>query len=679
MDLRHFTRGLACLALLLGPGGPARGDGPPGPPPPAPPSGPVAPAPPTSPASPSAAGVSPSLLDAAAKAPDPSPFLFAAGAGLVGISDDGAHVFFTRRSRGVTQLFVTDATGTTETQLTDRMVAVGLSVPSPDGGSVVVGYDQGGDENYDLFLIDVAAEKPEAVLLSGSKGVQHGSVVWARESDRIFYRNNADERGAWSLWTASIPDGLIEPLGVPAGPWAIEDVAAGGQRFLLARERANFDRSLYLWDWRSRSFQELDARPGGEPAAPGRATFLGAGSRVAYLTDRGTGEHRRPFVWDLASGWRILVPTATPQDGKEGGQDAGEHEELTASPDGRRLVVTENRDGGSRLHVIDLGTNTVDPDGRIPPLGGVLSGARLDAKGRLFVTRTAPDDPGTILRLDPGSKAWAPVVRPDLGALRPADLPDAPKAVTYPTFDGRSIPAWLYLPRGREPKGLPFVLSIHGGPEGQDRPGFHGERAYLLSLGYGVLAPNVRGSTGYGTAYRDLDNGPRRLDAVKDAKAAADWLVAEGLADPRRIAVQGGSYGGYMVLALLAEYPTTFAAGAESVGISNFETFLENTAPYRRALREAEYGPLTDRALLRSLSPLHKVAAIKAPLLIAQGVNDPRVPVGEARQMEAELRRLGRPVEAIYFQNEGHGWRHPENRVLFQRILAAFLGRWLSP
>jgi dipeptidyl aminopeptidase/acylaminoacyl peptidase len=194
-----------------------------------------------------------------------------------------------------------------------------------------------------------------------------------------------------------------------------------------------------------------------------------------------------------------------------------------------------------------------------------------------------------------------------------------------------------------------------------------------------VLAPNVRGSTGYGKTYRDLDNGPRRVDSVKDAKAAADWLVAEGLADPRRIAVQGGSYGGYMVLALLAEHPDTFAAGAESVGIANFETFLENTAPYRRALREAEYGPLSDRALLRSLSPIHKVAAIRAPLLIAQGVNDPRVPVGEARQMEAELRRLGRPVEAIYFANEGHGWRRPENRVLYQRTLAAFFSRWLSP
>ncbi len=675
MDLRTRARGLAVLALLAGAPRPARADEPPAAPGPPAPAAPVAPAPPTS----APAAVPPSLKEAAAKAPDPSPYLFAAGTSLVGVSDDGTRVFFTRRLGGVTQLFVSDADGATPRQLTGRPVAAGPCVPSPDGRSVVVGYDHGGDENYDLFLVDVAAEKPETVLLSGSMGVQHGSVVWARESDRVFYRNNADERGAWSLWTASIPDGLIEPLGVPAGPWAIEDVTAGGQRFLLARERANFDRSLYLWDWRSRSFQELDARPGGEPAAPGRATFLGEGSRVAYLTDRGTGEHRRPFVWDLASGGRIRVPTPTPQDGKEGGQDAGEHEELTASPDGRRLVVTENRDGGSRLHVIDLATGTVDPDGHIPALDGVLSGARIDARGRLFVTRAAPDDPGTILRLDPGASAWTPIVRPELGALRPADLPDAPKAVTYPSFDGRRIPAWLYLPRGHEPKGLPFVLSIHGGPEGQDRPGFSGERAYLLSLGYGVLAPNVRGSTGYGKTYRDLDNGPKRLDSVKDAKAAVDWLVAEGLADPKRIAVQGGSYGGYMVLALLSEYPDTFAAGAESVGISNFETFLENTAPYRRALREAEYGSLSDRALLRSLSPLHKVSAIRAPLLIAQGVNDPRVPVGEARQMEAELRRLGRPVEAIYFQDEGHGWRRPENRVLYQRTLAAFLGRWLGP
>ena len=679
MDLRIGARRLACLVLLLGTAAPARGDGPPVAPPPPAPARPPAPTPPTPPAPPPASGVSAALQEAAARAPDPSPFLFAAGASLVGISDDGARVFFLRRSGGVTQLFVTDAEGGAPRQLTNRKTAVGPCVPSPDGSRVVVGYDHGGDENYDLFLVDVAAEKPEAVPFRGGQGVQHGSIVWAREGDRVYFRSNADDRAAWTLWTAEVPRGAVERLPVPAGPWSIEDVAPGGARLLLARERANFDRSLFVWDRASDAYLELDARPAGEAAAPGRASFVGDGSRVALLTDRTEDGHRWPFVLDLASGrrTRLLVAGRGPAPGIAG--TSLEFDDLAVSPDGGTLVALENRDGGSAIHQRGTTAGAFATEGYPQGPGGVLVGPRIDAKGRVFVTRTAPDDPGTILRHDPGAKLWTPIVRPDLGALRPADLPDPPKAVAYPTFDGRSIPAWLYLPRGREPRGLPFVLSIHGGPEGQDRPGFHGERAYLLSLGYGVLAPNVRGSTGYGKTYRDLDNGPRRLDSVKDAKAAVDWLVAEGLADPRRIAVQGGSYGGYMVLALLAEHPDTFAAGAESVGISNFETFLENTAPYRRALREAEYGPLTDRALLRSLSPIHKVAAIQSPLLIAQGVNDPRVPVGEARQMEAELRRLGRPVEAIYFANEGHGWRRPENRVLYQRILAAFYARWLSP
>ena len=163
---------------------------------------------------------------------------------------------------------------------------------------------------------------------------------------------------------------------------------------------------------------------------------------------------------------------------------------------------------------------------------------------------------------------------------------------------------------------------------------------------------------------------------MKDAKACADWLGSQGLADPHRLAVVGGSYGGYMVLALLTEYPDAFAAGVESVGIANFETFLERTADYRRANRESEYGPLTDREFLRSISPIHKVDRITAPLLIAHGENDPRVPVGEARQMEKALRDLHRPVDAIYFKDEGHGWSKRSNRRIYLRRLAEFL--WKS-
>jgi dipeptidyl aminopeptidase/acylaminoacyl peptidase len=265
-----------------------------------------------------------------------------------------------------------------------------------------------------------------------------------------------------------------------------------------------------------------------------------------------------------------------------------------------------------------------------------------------------------------------------MAGLAPSAYRFAPRLVEYPTFDGRRVPAWLYLPTGREPKGLPFVMSIHGGPTAQARPGFSSERAYLLSLGFGVLAPNVRGSTGFGREWRDLDDYTKRLDSVKDAKAGADWLVAQGFADPRRIAVTGGSYGGYMVLALLTEYPDAFAAGADTVGIANFETFLERTAPYRRANRESEYGPLTDRAFLRSISPIHKADLIRAPLLIAHGERDPRVPVGEARQIEAAIRARGGVVEALYWADEGHGLSLRAHRREHLHHLGAFLVRHLE-
>ena len=251
--------------------------------------------------------------------------------------------------------------------------------------------------------------------------------------------------------------------------------------------------------------------------------------------------------------------------------------------------------------------------------------------------------------------------------------------MTYPTFDGKQIPAWLFLPHGAEAKKrLPFIVQFHGGPEGQERPWFSADRAFILAQGYGILAPNVRGSTGFGKAWRDLDNYKLRLDSVKDGKAAADWLVSTGLADPKRIACWGASYGGYMVLAELTEFPDTFAAGIEVVGISNFETFLERTAAYRRALREAEYGPLTDREFLRSISPIRKVKSITAPLLVCQGEQDPRVPVEEARQIEKALKDLNRPVQALYFKDEGHGFAKRNNRRTYLRTVAQFLKKHLS-
>jgi dipeptidyl aminopeptidase/acylaminoacyl peptidase len=330
-----------------------------------------------------------------------------------------------------------------------------------------------------------------------------------------------------------------------------------------------------------------------------------------------------------------------------------------------------NDGGRGRIAAVDAATGEARP---APDVGdGLAGGVAVDDAGRVFFTLSRVDAPPRVVRWEPGAAAIVPLTFPDLAGVPASALPAAPRLVEYPSFDGTKIPAWLYLPRGKQAKGLPFVVSYHGGPEGQDRPWFSPERAYLLAHGYGILAPNVRGSTGYGRTWRDADNYKRRMDSVRDGKAAVDWLLAEGLAAPGRVAAMGGSYGGFMVLALLTEFPDAFAAGVEVVGIANFETFLERTADYRRALREAEYGPLADREFLRAISPIHKVDRITAALLVGHGERDPRVPVGEARQIERAMKARGRPVLAQVFPDEGHGFSKRANRRVWMRTVAEFL------
>jgi dipeptidyl aminopeptidase/acylaminoacyl peptidase len=257
-----------------------------------------------------------------------------------------------------------------------------------------------------------------------------------------------------------------------------------------------------------------------------------------------------------------------------------------------------------------------------------------------------------------------------------------PEAVTYPGHEALEIPALLYRPvaaaRGSEGP-VPFVIMFHGGPESQARPDCRRFVAWLQSRGFGVLRPNVRGSTGYGRAYQLLDDGPRRMDAVRDGVRAAEWLVEQGMAERGRIASFGGSYGGFMAVATAIEGgPELFGACVNYVGIVNFETFLERTKPYRRAHREAEYGGLDDREFLRSISPLFAVDRLDVPVLIAHGLNDPRVPIDESMQLALALQSRGLNPETIYFPDEGHGFRKLANRTLFYRRVADFFARSIA-
>jgi dipeptidyl aminopeptidase/acylaminoacyl peptidase len=224
------------------------------------------------------------------------------------------------------------------------------------------------------------------------------------------------------------------------------------------------------------------------------------------------------------------------------------------------------------------------------------------------------------------------------------------------------------------------VLSFHGGPEGQERPQFNPTYQALLAQGISVLAPNVRGSSGFGKRYVNLDNGPLRVNGVRDIEATLDYLTQAGIADPERIGIMGGSYGGYMVMAGLAEYPDRFAAGANLFGVVNFETFFANTEPWMAAISTVEYGdPVTQVELLRELSPIHKVDRVSAPTIVLHGANDTNVPVVEAEQVVSSLRARGVPVEYVLYPDEGHGFRSMKNRLHSTVAIVQWFAQYLRP
>ena len=258
-----------------------------------------------------------------------------------------------------------------------------------------------------------------------------------------------------------------------------------------------------------------------------------------------------------------------------------------------------------------------------------------------------------------------------------------PQLIKYKTFDGREIPAWFYKysdPNVElESARVPVVVSVHGGPEGQERPGFNPLYQYYLSRGYAVLATNVRGSTGYGKTFTHLDDVEKREDSVKDLAYAVEWLKASGGADAKRIAVTGGSYGGYMTMAAITLYPDLWAAAVDTVGIVNWETFLKNTSGYRRRQREVEYGMLDrDIDFLRRISPIAKVDKIKTPLFVIQGKNDPRVPYTEAEQIVKALKDRGAVVEYKLYDDEGHGISKLKNRLDLYPRVADFLDKYMK-
>jgi dipeptidyl aminopeptidase/acylaminoacyl peptidase len=424
----------------------------------------------------------------------------------------------------------------------------------------------------------------------------------------------------------------------------------------VARHHSNLDNDLYRLDLatgepRLLTPHEHDARFLGVNATPDAGSL--------YLATDRDGDFLRLARLDIST---LELEYLTPDD-----RDV---EAVELSRDGRYLAAARNVEGYSDFMLFS-GQGRRMPTPEMPP--GIIGGFSFSPDSRrLAFTLTGPDRNPDVWALDLPDGEPRRLTRSSTGGI-PRSTFRRPSVVRYPSFDGLEAPALFYEPAEEN---APAVVNVHGGPESQSRPLFAPVTQYLLDRGYAVFAPNVRGSTGYGKRYTYLDDVRLRMDSVKDLAHAAYWLQERG---HESIGVMGGSYGGFMVLAALTEYPELWSAGVDIVGIANLVTFLENTGSYRRALRESEYGSLEkDRDFLESISPIHKAENIKAPLMVIHGKNDPRVPVGEAEQIVEKVRAAGGDIEYLLYDDEGHGLAKLKNRLDAYPRIAAFLDRHLS-
>jgi dipeptidyl aminopeptidase/acylaminoacyl peptidase len=570
-------------------------------------------------------------------------------------------VYYLTWATGVDQLYrLRPGAEASEQPLTDFEDGLETYSVSPDGATILLQSSVGGSEQADLYRLDPVSL--EVTPLFVHPDFRYENVQWLRDSSGFFYRSNETNGIDFHVYRYDLASGTSTLIAaIPGFNW-ISDVADDGSRLLVTRYQSNADSDVYEY--------ELDHSDG---------------VRERHLTPHeGEVQYFSP-TWDAMG--RILV--ASNRDASLRGVgalvgDSGavdylvtgrwEVEDMVLSDDRRTLAYVTNEDGYGRVHLLDLTARAPLPGPVLPEGVATLGPFEHGHLLMVFSSATLTHD------------VWEHAL--EAGRTRQVTFSDyagvdqslfrEPRLVRFQSFDGLEVPAFLYLPPNYEGGRVPTIIDVHGGPEAQFRPSFNRHFQYLMLNGFALLAPNIRGSSGYGPEYLALDNYERRLDAIRDLGAAADYLLAEGLTDESRLGIKGGSYGGYAVMAAITEMPERFAAASNEVGIVNFVSFLENTADYRRALREAEYGPLSDRAFLESISPIHKVDRIQAPLLVIHGENDTRVPVGEARQIIAALEAREHPVEALIFANEGHGVRHLENRLVMYRTMVDFFSRHLA-
>lgn len=598
-------------------------------------------------------------------------------AGFLDWTQDGNGIYISTRFGDVSQVHQVGHPGGARQQITFFDEPVGGLQRQPDGSRMIFTMDAGGSEFSQIFLLDHQSND-DAVMLTDGKS-RNGSVAWDRSGKWIAYQSTRRNGASNDIWMMDVsnPETARIILTSPDGTgWSASDFSEDGSKLLIGNYVSSFDSRIYLLDIETGELRLL-AGKGDNPSSNFPVAFDHKGDGFWFVTDV-KGDFRQLAWQSLEAGSEpVIVTENIPWNVEDG----------AISHDRKRGVFSVNVNGMSQVYLLDGLSHEFAPVSVIPT--GLVAGMVFspdDRKlGLTLNTSKTPSD-SFVLQLGKTALEYGELERwtfSEVGGLDTGKFIE-PELVSYPTFDSASggpekIPAWLYKPAGEGP--YPVVIVIHGGPEGQSRPSFSSTyQMWLEKLGVAIIRPNVRGSSGYGKHYLSLDNGFKREDSVKDIGALLDWIATRPELDQNRVAVYGGSYGGYMVLASAVHYSDRLKAAVDVVGISNFVTFLENTQDYRRDLRRPEYGDERDPAMrehLQNISPLNHVDQIHIPMLVVQGQNDPRVPVTEAIQMVEALRAQGQPVWYMYALNEGHGFRKKENRDVQHQVMMMFLEKYL--
>ena len=561
-------------------------------------------------------------------------------------------LLITTRFADSMQLHLVKSPGAARKQLTFLPEPVGGGRFQPKTGACIVfSQDTGGGEFFQLYRYDVADGR--ITLLTDGKSRNTGAR-WSRNGKQLAYTSTKRTGKDNDVW-------LIDPLRsasakllheVSSGGWSVEDWSHDGETLLLGEYVSVNESHLYLLDVQTGRRTPVTP-PGEKGVAYGRGQFAADGKSIFITTDR-NAEFQRLMEVDL-SGKVLRVLTEKVQ---------WDVDEFELSPDGNTIAYILNEDGVGVLHLMNAKSGKELKAPKLPL--GIPSGLEWHENGRdlgfNFVSAKSPNDAYSVDVKTGKIERWT---ESETGGLDPQQFVE-PELVKLKSFDGLQISAFVYRPDPKKfPGQRPVIVNIHGGPEGQSRPIFQARNNYFLNeLGVAVIFPNVRGSVGYGKTFVTLDNGFKREDSVKDIAAVLDFIKRDAALDGARIAVTGGSYGGYMSLACMEHYADSLRCGIDVVGISNFLTFLKNTQDYRRDLRRVEYGDERDPKMaefLEKISPTTNVKKITKPLFVVQGKNDPRVPVTEAEQMVKAIRHNGGTVWYLMAKDEGHGFAKKRN------------------